>query len=38
MRASGDRRPFHVNAAVLFYIVEATTNGILFQGRIVDPR
>jgi serpin B len=29
---------FHVNRPFLFYIVEATTNTILFQGRIVDPR
>lgn len=29
---------FQVNRPFLFYIVEATTNAILFQGRIVDPR
>lgn len=29
---------FHVNRPFLFYVVEATTNTILFQGRIVDPR
>ena len=29
---------FHVNRPFAFYIVEGTTNAILFQGRIVDPR
>ena len=29
---------FQVNRPFLFYIVEVTTNAILFQGRIVDPR
>jgi serpin B len=29
---------FQVNRPFLFYIVEATTNAILFQGRIADPR
>jgi serine protease inhibitor len=29
---------FQVNRPFLFYIVETTTNAILFQGRIVDPR
>jgi serpin B len=29
---------FHVNRPFLFYVVEATTNTILFQGRIADPR
>jgi serine protease inhibitor len=27
-----------VNRPFAFYIVEGTTNAILFQGRIVDPR
>lgn len=29
---------FRATRPFLFYIVEATTNAILFQGRIVDPR
>ena len=36
--AVGRPQAFHVNRPFLFYIVEATTNAILFQGRIVDPR
>jgi serpin B len=30
--------PFRVDRPFAFYIVEGTTNTILFQGRIVDPR
>jgi serpin B len=30
--------PFRVDRPFAFYIVEGTTNAILFQGRIVDPR
>lgn len=37
MLASGPP-PFRVNRPFAFYIVEGTTNAILFQGRIVDPR
>jgi serpin B len=36
--AVGRPQPFHVNRPFLFYVVESTTNAILFQGRIVDPR
>jgi len=36
--AVGRPQPFHVNRPFLFYIVESTTNAILLQGRIVDPR
>jgi len=35
---SGGPPAFHVNRPFAFYIVEGTTNAILFQGRIVDPR
>lgn len=36
MLASGPR-VFRVNHPFLFYIIDAATNAILFQGRIVDP-
>ncbi|MBX9777133.1 MAG: hypothetical protein K2Y71_22375 [Xanthobacteraceae bacterium] len=36
MIASGPA-PFHVDRPFAFYMVEGTTNAILFQGRIVDP-
>jgi len=35
---AGRPEPFHVNRPFLFYIIESTTNAILLQGRIVDPR